>query len=108
MHPNDIITINLDFNEDNSNIVPNKNIKFNILYEDDWLLIVDKKTSMPVHPSLNHYENSLSNGIKYYYDTNNINKKIRIINRLDKDTSGIVIIAKSEYIQENIKIIRIQ
>ncbi len=105
LHENDVITINLDFIEDNSNIIPNKEIKFNILYEDEWLLIIEKSPFMPVHPSINHYENSLSNGIRYYYDTNNIHKKIRITNRLDKDTSGIVIIAKSEYIQENIKVL---
>ena len=105
LHQGDIITINLDFIEDNSNIVPNKDINFNILYEDEWLLVVNKNPYMPIHPSINCFENSLSNGIKYYYDINNIYKKIRIINRLDKDTSGIVIIAKSEYIQDNIKIL---
>ena len=105
LHQGDVITINLDFIEDNSNIVPNKDINFNILYEDEWLLVVNKNPYMPIHPSINCFENSLSNGIKYYYDINNIYKKIRIINRLDKDTSGIVIIAKSEYIQDNIKIL---
>lgn len=104
LHSGDIITIRLDYDEDNSNIVPNKNIKLNILYEDEWLLIVDKQANIPVHPSILHYENSLSNGIKYYYDKQNIQKKIRPINRLDKDTSGVVIFAKSEYIQDNIKI----
>ena len=47
-----------------------------------------------------HYENSLSNGIKYYFDKIGLKKKIRPVNRLDKDTSGIVIFAKNEYIQE--------
>ena len=47
-----------------------------------------------------HYDNSLSNGVKYYFDTIGLNKKIRPVNRLDKDTSGIVIFAKNEYIQE--------
>ena len=101
----DIIKVNLDFNEDNSNIMPNKEIKLNILYEDEWLLVLEKDAFLPVHPSINYYENSLSNGVKYYYDIKNINKKIRPVNRLDKDTSGIVIFAKSEYIQDNIKIL---
>ena len=47
-----------------------------------------------------HYEHSLSNGVKYYFDSIGLKKKIRPINRLDKDTSGIVIFAKNEYIQE--------
>lgn len=100
--PNDIIEVNLDFEESCENIIPNKDIKLNILYEDEWLLIVDKMPFIPVHPSLNSYETSLSNGVKYYYDTHNIHKKIRIVNRLDKNTTGIVIFAKSEYIQDNL------
>ena len=98
---NDLIKIILDFEEDNSNIVPVK-MDLNILYEDDSLLIIDKPPHMPVHPSLNHYENSLSNGVKYYFDSINLHRLIRPINRLDKDTSGIVMFAKNEYIQSRL------
>lgn len=96
----DILSVNLDFDENSDGIVPNSNIKFSILYEDDALLIVDKDVNIPVHPSILHFEDSLSNGIKYYFEQNNIKRKIRPVNRLDKDTSGIVIFAKNEYIQE--------
>ena len=96
---NDIITVLLDLEEDNSNIVPTK-IDLNILYEDDCFLILNKPANMPIHPSMLHYENSLSNGVKYYFNTINLKKKIRPVNRLDKDTSGIVIFAKNEYVQE--------
>lgn len=95
----DNITILLDFEEDNSNIVSTP-MNLNILFEDESLLIVNKPSSMPVHPSCSHYLDSLSNGIKYYFDSINFKKKIRPINRLDKDTSGIVLFAKNEYIQE--------
>ena len=98
---NDLIKINLDFDEDNSNIVPVK-MDLKILYEDDSLLIIAKPPYMPVHPSLNHYENSLSNGVKYYFDSINLHRLIRPINRLDKDTSGIVMFAKNEYIQSKL------
>lgn len=98
---NDLIKINLDFEEDNSNIVPVK-MDLNILYEDDSLIIIDKPPHMPVHPSFNHYENSLSNGVKYYFDSINLHRLIRPINRLDKDTSGIVMFAKNEYIQSRL------
>ena len=64
------------------------------------MLVVEKYPNMPVHPTMYHYEDSLSNGIKYYYNKIGLNKKIRPVNRLDKDTSGIVIFAKNEYIQE--------
>ena len=59
----------------------------NIIYEDDAMLIVNKSAGIPVHPSMLHYKNSLSNGVKYYFDSIGLNKKIRPVNRLDKDTS---------------------
>lgn len=99
VHSNDTIEVHLDFKEDNSNIVATK-MQLNIIYEDDYLLILNKPAGIPIHPSMQHYEDSLSNGVKYYFDSINLNKKIRPVNRLDKDTSGIVIFAKNEYIQE--------
>ena len=95
----DKLEVDIDFNEESDNIVPTK-MDLKILYEDDYLLIVDKDPNMPVHPSILHFEDSLSNGIKYYFEKNNIKRLIRPVNRLDKDTSGIVIFAKNEYIQE--------
>ena len=95
----DIITINIDFEEDNSNIVPTKMV-LSVLYEDEYLLIIDKPAGIPVHPSIIHFEDSLSNGVKYYFDTINLHKKIRPVNRLDRNTSGIVIFAKNEYIHD--------
>ena len=95
----DILSVNLDFYEESENIVPTK-MNLNILFEDDGLLILDKPAGIPVHPSMMHYENSLSNGVKYYFNSINLKRKIRPVNRLDKNTSGIVIFAKNEYIQE--------
>ena len=97
--PNDILSIEENFEEDSPNILPNSNIVLNILFEDDYLLIVDKPAKFPVHPSILHYEDSLSNGVKYYFEKIHLKKKVRPVNRLDKDTSGIVIFAKNEYIQ---------
>lgn len=96
---NDIIKLDLNFEEDNSNIISVK-MNLNILYEDEALLIINKPAGIAVHPSILHYTNSLSNGIKYYFDSINLRKKIRPINRLDRNTSGIVIFAKNQYIQE--------
>lgn len=95
----DIIEIFLDLEEDNSNIVPTK-MNLNILYEDDCMLVINKTPNVPIHPSRAHYEDSLSNGVSYYFKQIGLNKKIRPVNRLDKDTSGIVIFAKNEYVQE--------
>ena len=63
-------------------------------------MIINKPPNLPVHPSISHFQDSLSNGVKYYFNSINLNRKIRPINRLDKDTSGIVIFAKNEYVQE--------
>lgn len=97
--PKDKITISFDYEEDNENIV-SKEMNLDILYEDDWLLIINKPANIAVHPSMLHYDNSLSNGIKFYFDKIGLKKKIRPVNRLDRNTSGIVIFAKNEYIQE--------
>lgn len=95
----DIVKCKIDFDESSENIIPTK-MDLNILFEDDYLLIVDKGPNMAVHPSILHYTDSLSNGIKYYYEQIGLNKKIRPVNRLDRDTTGIVIFAKNEYVQE--------
>ncbi len=96
---NDIIEIDLNFEEDNSNIVSTK-MDLSLLYEDNYMLIINKPAGIAIHPSIRHFDTSLSNGIKNYFDSINLHRKIRIVNRLDKDTSGIVIFAKNEYIQE--------
>ena len=95
----DIIEINLDIPEDNSNIIATQ-MKLDIIYEDEWMIVVNKPARMPTHPSRLHYTDSLSNGIKFYFDSIGLAKKIRPVNRLDLDTSGLVIFAKCEYIQE--------
>ncbi len=99
LNPNDIVCADISFEEQCENIVPTK-MPLDILYEDEGLLVVNKRPNTPVHPSLNHFEDSLSNGVKYYFDSIGLKRKIRPINRLDKDTSGIVLFAKNEYIQE--------
>ncbi|MBR3152803.1 MAG: RluA family pseudouridine synthase [Clostridia bacterium] len=98
--PNDCLEIIDEINEDNSNIIPNPNIPLSIIYEDEYILVINKQPGLPIHPSMAHYTDSLSNGIKYHFDKIGLNKKIRPVNRLDKDTSGLVIFAKNEYIQE--------
>lgn len=95
----DKVSVSFDYEEDNSNIVSRK-IPLDIVYEDEWLLIVNKPAGIPVHPSILHYEDSLSSGIKFYFDSIGLKKKIRPVNRIDKDTSGLVVFAKNEYIQE--------
>ncbi len=95
----DTITVSFDYEEDNSNIVPTK-MDLNIVFEDDWLLVVNKPAGIAIHPSVLHYSDSLCNGIRFYFDKIGLKKKIRPVNRLDLNTSGLVVFAKCEYIQE--------
>ena len=96
---NDVITVNLDFNEESENIIPTQ-MALNIVYEDEALLILDKPAGIAVHPSILHYTDSLANGVKYYFDSIGLKRKIRPVNRLDLNTSGLIVFAKNEYVQE--------
>lgn len=96
---NDIICVILDFPEDSENIIATE-IPLEIVFEDESLLIINKPSGLPVHPSQAHFTYSLSNGVKYYFSKKNVNCKIRPVNRLDKNTSGLVVFAKNQYIQE--------
>lgn len=99
LKPFDIVEILIDFEEKSENIIPTQ-MDLNIIYEDEYYIVINKPSGIAIHPSILHYTDSLSNGVKFYFEQKNIKKKIRPINRLDKDTSGIVIFAKNEYIQE--------
>lgn len=96
---NDIINVIIDFEEDSSNILPTK-MQLDILYEDESYIVINKQSGIPVHPSMDHYTDSLSNGLKYYFNSIGLKRKIRPVNRIDRNTSGIVIFAKNEYVQE--------
>ncbi len=74
-------------------------IPLDIIYEDEYLLIVNKKARMAIHPSCANYEKTLSNAVATYLENQGI-YSIHIVTRLDKNTSGICIFAKNEYIQE--------
>ena len=95
----DIITIDFNYEEDNSNIVPTQ-MNLDIVFEDDWLLIINKPAGIAVHPSILHYSDSLCNGIRFYFDKIGLKKQVRPVNRLDLNTSGLVVFSKCEYIQE--------
>lgn len=95
----DIIDIILDYPEDNSNIVPTY-IPLDIIYEDDYLLAINKPAGIAVHPSILHFDDSLSNGVKFYFDKIGLHKKIRPVTRIDLNTSGLVVFAKNEFVQE--------
>lgn len=73
-------------------------IDLHILFEDEDLLVINKPADMPIHPSRQNYEHTLGNAVAYYYQQKGEKHLYRCINRLDKDTSGLTIIAKNRII----------
>ena len=75
------------------NIVP-VDLPIHIIYEDEDLMVIDKPADMPVHPSIGNYENTLANAAAWYFHRQDIPFVFRCINRLDRDTTGLLILAK--------------
>ena len=80
--------------EASSEKIPPVELPLDIVYEDEDILVVNKPADMPIHPSLNNYYNSLANALAWYFEQQNKPFVFRCINRLDRDTSGLTIIAK--------------
>lgn len=97
--PDDIITVLLTY-PPRDNTVLAENIPLNIIYEDDELLIVNKEPGMVVHPGFGNWSGTLVNALKYHFDNlpTGRNGEIRpgLVHRIDKDTSGLLVIAKTE------------
>ena len=69
-------------------------VEIPIIYEDEDILVIDKPANMPIHPSMNHHEGTLANGLLYYFQEKGEAFTFRCINRLDRDTTGLTIVAK--------------
>ncbi len=89
----DKLTIHIKEEKSSEKIPPIK-LDFQIVYEDKDILLINKPANMPIHPSLNNYENSLANGLAYYFAQKKIPFVFRCVNRLDRDTSGLTLVAK--------------
>ncbi len=92
----DILTLTLT-EEVSSEKIPPVELPLNIIYEDEDILILNKPANMPIHPSLNNYENTLANAVAYYYAQQNLPFIFRCINRLDRDTTGVTMLAKNPF-----------
>jgi 23S rRNA pseudouridine1911/1915/1917 synthase len=98
----DIIDIHFMETKSSENIIPSEisyeSFRDMIVYEDEDILVLNKPAALPVHPSKRHYENTLANYCAYYYETLAPQEGefvFRCVNRLDRDTSGLVLIAKN-------------
>ena len=95
---NSMIDICDDLPSDSSKIIPEE-LNIQILYEDDDLVAINKEAGIVVHPGINNYTGTLLNGLIYHYKSlSKINEnRPGIIHRLDKETSGVILIAKNDF-----------
>lgn len=93
LHPGDTLRVRILEEASSPHIVP-RPLPFPVVYEDADLLVIDKPYNMPVHPSAGNRENTLANAAARYFSDRNIPYIYRCINRLDRDTTGLLILAK--------------
>lgn len=74
--------------------IPPVKLPLDIIYEDEDIIVINKPAGMPIHPSLNNYYNTLANALAWYYQEQNKPFIFRCCNRLDRDTSGLTVVAK--------------
>ena len=100
----DIIFINI-LSRNENRLIPKK-IKIDIVYEDNDILIINKPKGMVVHPGAGNVENTLANALAYKYKKNlsNLNGELRpgIVHRIDKETSGLLVVAKNNLAHSNL------
>ncbi|MDR3326709.1 MAG: RluA family pseudouridine synthase [Prevotellaceae bacterium] len=103
--PLDVVTVSLDYPQDDFTVFA-ENIPVNIAYEDDDILLIDKQPGLCVHPAVGNRSGTLLNALAYYFrDSANFdanNPKIGLVHRIDKDTSGLLLIAKTEFAKSNL------
>jgi len=96
----DIIEVTV--NAEESQNIEGEDLNIKVIYEDDDLLIVDKPPFMVVHPTKSHPMGTLANGVIHHFRSNNDNSIVRLVSRLDRDTSGLIMIAKNQFSHMNL------
>ncbi|MBQ4064714.1 MAG: RluA family pseudouridine synthase [Clostridia bacterium] len=94
LHEGDVLSLDRADGAAGETVLP-RPIPVEILYEDDDLIAVNKPAGMPTHPSHNHQEDTLANGLAYLFECRGVPFVFRAVNRLDRDTSGVVLVAKN-------------
>lgn len=92
----DLLTVTITTSDSSPNILPVFH-PLDILYEDEDLLVVNKPAGMPVHPSAKNHDNTLANALAWYYQEQGLPFVFHCTNRLDRDTSGLVLVARHSY-----------
>lgn len=99
VHPNDVITVSLPEPPRDSDVKP-ENIPLNIVFEDEHILVVNKPAGMVVHPAYQNWSGTLVNALTYHFqnlpEMKGNEGRPGLVHRIDKDTSGLLVIAKTE------------
>ena len=99
----DKVEVIIETDDEKSENIPLCDIPLDIIFEDEHLLVINKQGKIPTHPSLNNYDVSVAGAVMNYYKKQGLNFVFRPVNRLDKGTSGLMVIAKSPHIHELLK-----
>jgi 23S rRNA pseudouridine1911/1915/1917 synthase len=97
----DLLEIDLS-EEPRKDILP-EDIELTIIYEDEHILAVNKPPFMLVHPTPNHMSGTLLNAVAYYFESQKVKAALRLLNRLDMNTSGVVVIPKSAAVHSKLE-----
>lgn len=89
----DVLEIAIEEKESPLHIVP-RALPISIVFETEDLLVANKPAFMPTHPSHGHFEDTLANGLAYHYTANGVSFRPRFVNRLDRNTTGAVLVAR--------------
>ena len=95
--PDDVVTVRLEY-PPYEHLLVGENIPLDIVYEDDQLIVINKPAGMVVHPGHGNYSGTLVNALAYHFDNLPMNSSERpgLVHRIDKDTSGLLVVAKTE------------
>ena len=96
LQPGDLLAVTITTSVSSPNILPVFH-PLDIIYEDEDLLVVNKPAGMPIHPSAKNHDNTLANALAWYYQQQGIPFVFHCSNRLDRDTSGLVLVARHSY-----------
>ncbi|HHY09863.1 MAG TPA: RluA family pseudouridine synthase, partial [Firmicutes bacterium] len=88
--------LRLEFFDEQTGVEPEK-IPLNIVYEDHYLLVINKPAGMPAHPTGPYQKGTAANAISHYWQASGLVSKVRLVHRLDIDTSGLILVAKDPY-----------
>lgn len=102
--PGDIIT--LVWPEEQTEYIEPQPMALDIRYEDEHLMVINKPPGITVHPTMGYKQGTLANAVVHYWQEKGLYRKFRPVNRLDKDTSGLLIVAKNAWSHQQLSLVR--